>query len=269
MRNCAIVLLLLLLCACQGPKNAGPSAGISGSPGFSGPSGARPDSAASCGGDLATSGPALPGVPAAMASQDVQEKGVHGYTAQASQVLAMRYPLIFGQATAKNTVIVYYNLQCPPARKLWPELAKFIEGQDPRETKVVFQGKGFDDTGTSTMLLAAAFAEQDPSMARNYITAVIVNGSAPFADPGTWAGEWSRKEVDAGRGKTGFDITRLVAVGTQGAGAYFEGLDSIARAYATTGTPTLVINGQVYTGERTAYALQAFLEASAPHSTIP
>lgn len=186
-----------------------------------------------------------------------------GFATKAAAASPMEYPLYFGKPKAPNTVIIYHNIQCSPSQSLWPEVVRLMPMLNPDETKIILQGGGFDDNGHQAMLAANILAEQNQELACAFLTAVGKAGKAPFEKPLRWAITWAEK-------KPSFDKKRFQTFwNTDSNTKRVKGKNAIRDKYKTTGTPTVIINGKVYTGHKTALAMSKAIKESKPYNRLP
>ena len=166
-----------------------------------------------------------------------------------SAIASLRAPLFFGHPDAPNTLIVYTNPQCPPCRALWPVMPSLFQALDPHRAKIIVSGYGFFDEGTRLMFVAAALAEQRPDLASLFLSAVMQAGATPQLQG--W--DWVEATLAAPPFAAQYDNDRFrrIVNSTEAAAAYLEGVEHIRSTYHLTHTPTLVINGHIFTGPHT------------------
>lgn len=181
--------------------------------------------------------------------------------AQTAAVAAyMQSPLFAGTASSPDTIILFTNPQCPACRAEWPIMRALVESRPEGGIKLVIVGQGFDHDGTAALYAAALIAEQNQALGRQYLSEVMEYwGTRPTEDFALWNKNWQTRSGSA------VDMQRFRAgTSTDAAKAFNEATLKVAVDYKVEYTPTVVINGRVYTGERSVPAYAAFMKKSRP-----
>ncbi len=178
----------------------------------------------------------------------------------------MAYPVYYGKMDASNTMIFYHNPQCPYSSQAWPAVRAFAEKQSPDEFKLVVMGHGFDENGTWLVYYGGVVAEQNPALARKYMTEVSASIKKIKGNAGHWTNAWQKKQkksvLDPERAN---DVIRDDA----NSAAYESALTAVSKKYRLNSTPSFVINGKKYEGERTEKGFADFMRNTKPRRAVP
>ncbi|MDL2317180.1 DsbA family protein [Desulfovibrio sp. OttesenSCG-928-A18] len=179
---------------------------------------------------------------------------------------AIAYPLYFGFYSSPNTMIFFHNPQCPASSRAWNIVRDFAERQAPSDFKLVVVGGGFNLPGTWLLHYGTVVAEQNQSLAREYLSAVSREIKSMPANTGDWTRRWQKKQpasvfnAQRANNLVAGDMLDLFAdVGTQ----------NVEKKYNIRATPTFIINGRVYKGTASVEGFTDFMRKHAPYAALP
>lgn len=209
---------------------------------------------------------ALTGCKAAMEKALLGKSRSQAATALSGMQRSAAYPLYYGTYTAPNTMIFYHNPQCPYSANIWPVVRAFAEQQSPADFKLVVLGSGFDLAGTWLLQYGAIVAEQNPALARDYMSAVCASRQNIPANSGLWTSAWQKQQS-----KAALDPERANAlVRDDDFDVYFaQGRAEVSKKYGVRSTPSFVINGRVYKGDRSVAGFTAFMKKRKAYPALP